>query len=183
MLDPAPVGARPPASTPPFMSRSMAQWLMSTVRDARVETPSAYGNVADLEWLIGTWTAEEHGRQDGVRLPLGRRQELRRALVLDDACRWTDTTSGVQTHRLESAEGHVQSWNFTSDGGHAIGVWTPRDRGWTADVRGVSGDGTPTAATNLLTKLDDNAYVWQSVNRAAGEQPLPDTDEVVLKRS
>jgi hypothetical protein len=61
-------------------------------------------------------------------------------------------------------------------------VWSPRAGGWSAEIRGVTGDGTPTAAVNLLTRLDDNAYVWQSVQRTAGETSLPDTDEVVIKR-
>ena len=30
--------------------------------------------------------------------------------------------------------------------------------------------------------LDDNAYVWQSVQRFLGDVALPDTDEVVIKR-
>jgi uncharacterized protein (TIGR02246 family) len=37
------------------------QWLMSTVRDTRIATPSNYEKIADLEWLIGRWVAEEHG--------------------------------------------------------------------------------------------------------------------------
>ncbi|MHB8971139.1 MAG: hypothetical protein ACYC3X_17355 [Pirellulaceae bacterium] len=37
-------------------------------------------------------------------------------------------------------------------------------------------------AINVLTRLDDNAYTWQSVRRTAGGMTLPDTDEVVLKR-
>ena len=93
------------------------------------------------------------------------------------------SASGVQLIGWNPQEGHVQSWNFSSDGGHAIGVWTPREGGWSAEIQGVTGDGTPTTAVNLLTKLDDNAYVWQSINRTAGGQLLPDTDEVVLKRS
>src|SRR5262245_10519705 len=60
-LDPAPVG-------PPAVSKYLAihvrsgnGWLMSTVRDTRVDTPSGYRRVEDLEWLIGKWTAEERG--------------------------------------------------------------------------------------------------------------------------
>jgi len=36
---------------------------------------------------------------------------------------------------------------------------------------------------NVLTKLDENAYSWQSVQRTAGGQSLGDTDEVILKRT
>ena len=46
----------------------------------------------------------------------------------------------------------------------------------------MMGDGTPTVAVNVLMRLDEDAYVWQSVRRTAGGVVLPDTDEVVLKR-
>ena len=49
-------------------------------------------------------------------------------------------------------------------------------------MRGTTGDGTPTTSVNQLRRLDDNAYVWQSVQRTVGGMTLPDTDEVVWKR-
>lgn len=157
------------------------KWRMSTVRDVRIETPSAYRAVADLEFLIGTWAAEENG------------------IKIESMCRWVanksyvqrnytinhvdgTTISGVQMIGWNAEMGHMQSWDFSPDGGHAVGIWSPITGGWAAEVRGVTGDGVPTAAVNLLTRLDDNAYVWQSVNRTAGGTALPDTDEVVLKR-
>lgn len=180
-LEPAPPG-------PPAVSKYMAihvrmggQWLMSTVRDTRIETPSGYRRVEDLEWLIGKWTAEEHGAK------------------LESVCRWVAnksfverrftttqpggaTTSGVQLIGWNPEAGQLQSWTFNSDGGHAIGVWSPRAGGWSAEIRGVTGDGVETTAVNLLTKLDDGAYTWQSIHRTAGGQPLADTEEVVLRR-
>jgi hypothetical protein len=45
-------------------------WLMATVRDSRIEIPSNFGSLADLDWLIGTWTAEAP-RENGIDLPLG----------------------------------------------------------------------------------------------------------------
>ena len=92
------------------------------------------------------------------------------------------TTSGVQLIGFNPEGNRIQSWNFSPDGGHAIGTWTPRDKGWAAEIRGVAGDGTITTAVNLLTKLDDNAYVWQSIQRTAAGAALPDTEEVVLTR-
>ena len=49
-------------------------------------------------------------------------------------------------------------------------------------MRGVTGDGLNTASVNTLTRLDDNAYVWQSFQRRIGDTELPDTDEVIMKR-
>ena len=92
------------------------------------------------------------------------------------------TMSGVQLIGFNPEADRIQSWNFSPDGGHALGVWSPRENGWSAAMRGVTGDGTVTTAVNLLTRLDDNAYTWQSVERTAGGAPLPDTDEIVLRR-
>ena len=90
--------------------------------------------------------------------------------------------SGVQLIGWNPNGGHVQSWDFSPDGGHAVGTWVPNDGGWSAQMRGVTGDGTLTTAINQLRRLDDNAYVWQSIQRTAGGMVIPDTDEVVLKR-
>jgi hypothetical protein len=46
----------------------------------------------------------------------------------------------------------------------------------------MTGAGIPTSAVNHLSRLDDNAYAWQSVERYLGELALPDTGEVVIKR-
>jgi len=181
VLDPAPAGAPATSRYTAVHVKVDGQWLMSTVRDARVETPSNFRNVADLEWLIGTWTAEEHGaKTESVCRWIANKSFVERSYTVTHAD--GTTTSGVQLIGFNPQGGHVQSWNFSSDGGHAAGVWTPRAGGWSAEIRGTTGDGTSTSATNLLTRLDDNAYAWQSVQRSAGGQSLPDTDEIILKR-
>jgi uncharacterized protein (TIGR02246 family) len=182
MLDPAPAGTPATSKYTAIHVKANGQWLMASVRDTRVEAASAYRDVADLEWLIGTWTAEEHGaKTESVCRWVAGKSFVERSYMVTRAD--GTSTSGVQIIGWNPQDGHVQSWNFTSDGGYAIGVWTPRTGGWSAEIRGMTGDGTLTTATNRLTKLDENAYVWQSVNRTAGGQPLADTDEVVLKRS
>jgi uncharacterized protein (TIGR02246 family) len=182
ILDPAPAGAPATGKYTAVHVKSASQWLMSTVRESRNESPSAYHNVADLEWLIGTWTGEEHGvKTESVCKWVAGKSFVERSYTVTHPD--GSTTSGVQLIGFNPQGGHVQSWNFISDGGHAVGVWTARESGWSADMQGTLGDGTPTTAVNTLTKLDDNAYVWQSVNRTAGGQSLSDTDEVVLRRT
>ena len=79
-----------------------------------------------MEWLIGSWVAEEHGAK------------------METDCRWVanksfvqrsytvtlpdqTTTSGVQLIGFNPLEGHIQSWEFSPDGGHAVGVWTTHE--------------------------------------------------------
>jgi uncharacterized protein (TIGR02246 family) len=182
MVEPPPAGAPAIGKYTAVHVKRDGKWLMATVRDTRVETPSAYRNVADLEFLIGTWTAEEHGAKNrSVCRWVANKSfvERRYATTAADGT----TISGVQLIGWNPQGGHVESWNFSSDGGHAVGVWSPIEDGWQAEVTGVTGDGTPTAAVNVLRRLDDDAYVWQSIDRTAAGMPLPDTGEIVLKRS
>ncbi|MCL4202503.1 MAG: SgcJ/EcaC family oxidoreductase [Pirellulaceae bacterium] len=157
------------------------KWWMASVRDTAIETPAAVRSAADLHWLIGTWVAEEHGVQTEsvCRWAVdGRFIERRYTTTQLDGTK----TSGVQWIGWNAQGGHVQSWDFSPDGGHAVGVWSPTEGGWQAKVAGTTGDGISTTAVNRLTRLDDNAYAWQSVRRFLGDVPLPDTNEVVIKR-
>lgn len=180
-VEPAPPGAPGISKYLVVHVKVDGKWRMSTVRDTWIETPSGYANVADLEWLIGTWTAEEHGAKTvSVCRWVANKSFVERTYTVTQAD--GTKTSGVQLVGWNPQEGRVQSWNFSSDGGHAVGLWSPHTGGWTAEIRGMTGDGTPTTSVNTLTRLDDNAYVWQSLQRTLGGQQLPDTDEVVIKR-
>jgi hypothetical protein len=47
---------------------------------------------------------------------------------------------------------------------------------------GTAPDGSAASSTNLLKLLDDNRFSWQSINRMAGGELLPNVDEVVVER-
>ncbi len=177
----------PPPGAPGFSKYTVVhvkvdgKWRMASVRDTWIEIPVTRQSIADLGWLIGTWVAEEQGnRSESVCRWVANESFVERTYTTTHVD--GTKTSGVQLIGWNPLAGHVQSWNFSPDGGHAIGVWSPNQGGWTAEMMGVSGDGTPTTSINRLTRLDDNAYVWQSSQRSVGGVSLPDTDEVVIKR-
>lgn len=157
------------------------KWQMASVRDRWVAVPSAHRNVADLEWLIGKWTAEEYGnRVESDCVWVANKSFVQRTYTT--IAPGGAKVSGVQIIGWNPAQGCIQSWNFSADGGHAVGRWTPIEGGFMAEMRGVTGGGVPTQSVNTLTKLDENAYVWQSTARSIGGAALPDTDEVIIKR-
>lgn len=157
------------------------KWLMASVRDSWTEAPESEQSSADLAWLIGNWRAEEHG------------------IGMEMTCRWIasnrflersytttqldgSTSSGVQIIGWNPISAQVQSWDFSPDGGHAVGVWYPTENGWLAELQGTTGEGVSTFAVNRIIRLDDSALAWQSVQRSIGNVNLGDTDEVVIKR-
>lgn len=178
----------PLPKSPPAHSRYTAvhvkidnQWLMSNLRDTRIDVPSNYSRLSDLDFLAGTWQAENHGA----------------SLQLE--CRWITNKSFLERNYTVTENSHpvtssreiigwdpqaqvIKSWTFSSDGGHALGVWSPHERGWVIETAGVLADGTPTSATYILSHVDDNTMAWKSVRRSRGDVQLPDTQEIVLKR-
>jgi uncharacterized protein (TIGR02246 family) len=180
MLDPAPAGSPATSKYLAVHVKIDGKWLMSTVRESRLELPSTFHHVSDLEWLIGTWVAEEHGAKTvSICRWIANKSFVERSFTVTKAD-GTETT-GLQLIGWNPLEDHVQSWTFSS-GGHAVGVWTAREDGWQAEIGGVTGDGVPTTATNTLRKLDDDAYVWQSTQRTVAGQSIADTEEIVLER-
>lgn len=176
-----PNGATPLAKYTVVHAKVNNHWLMASVRDALIEPPAATSSAVDLEWLVGDWIAEEHGiKTESVCdwVADGRFLERKYTTTEVDGT----TSSGVQLIGWNARGGYVQSWNFSPEGGHAVGIWTPGQDGWTAQMRGTTGDGTLTTSVNRLRRLDDNAYVWRSVQRTAGAISIPDTDEIVVKR-
>ena len=43
-------------------------------------------------------------------------------------------------------------------------------------------DGTLTTSTDVWSQPDEDSVSWKSGNRAKGGEPIPDMQEVVLKR-
>ncbi len=157
------------------------QWLMSSVRDQRVSSSPASSQLQDLAWLVGAWKAEQNGGQmqvDCQWIADGRFLERKYTVKRSDQL----VTSGLQVIGWNAQAQCVESWTFTSDGGHAVGRWSPHRGGWVIENSGMLADGTPTGAVNYLVRLDDNALSWKSVERSVGGALLPESAEVVLKR-
>jgi len=181
VVDPARPGAPGVSKYTAVHAKVDGKWLMASVRDTWIETQVSRQSVADLDWLIGTWVAEEYGvKNESSCRWVANEQFVERSFTTTQVD--GTKTSGVQLIGWNPLEGRVQSWSFSPDGGHDFGFWLPTSGGWRSEMRGTTGGGVPTSSVNLLRRLDDNAYVWQSVERSVGGTPLPDTSEVVIKR-
>ena len=61
-------------------------------------------------------------------------------------------------------------------------MWSKKDTRWYVQATGTLPDGSKTSSVNIFTYIDDNTFTWQSVNREAGGEILPNVDEVVVVR-
>lgn len=159
------------------------QWVLDRVSEEEIPLPppSNYEHLKSLEWMVGTWIDQDENT------------------VIETDCEWTRNKnfmtrsftmvtrdgvelSGMQIVGWDAANSQIRSWVFDSNGGFGEGVWTADGDNWTIESTGSLPDGRKTSATNLLKKIDDDSYTWQSINRVADGELQPNVDEVLIVR-
>ncbi len=156
-------------------------WLMANVRDSRIELPPEPGHLEDLEWLVGTWSATSNGATIDVKCRwVDRKQFLFRTQTVSKAGKVT--FEGLEVIGRDPSTGQITSWSFTSDGGHAVGVWSPLDGSWRVASFGVLDDGMETSAVYTYTRTEDDQLVWKSEERMVGDATVPDLPPITLAR-
>jgi hypothetical protein len=93
-----------------------------------------------------------------------------------------DIPGGMQIISRHPQSGELVSWFFSANGGFGTGIWHRDGSRYVIETQGVAADGTPTSATNILYRADDNVISWQSTRRHLGDIALPDVKELVIDR-
>lgn len=162
--------------------RRDGEWLLDRVTEEDVPViTSNYEHLKDLEWMIGSWLDQDD------------------FVSIETSCHWTKNKNflvrsfavtagdrvdmaGMQIVGWDPVAKRIRSWVFDSDGGFGEGAWSKRGNAWYIQVVGTTAEGTKTSAVNVITYVDNDTFTWQSVNREAGGQLLPNVDEVSVVR-
>lgn len=158
------------------------QWLLDRVTDQAKEVVlSHYEQLRVLEWMIGRWV----DRDENVRIETEcnwtkNRNFLTRSFTV--AIQDRIDTSGMQIIGWDPAAKTIRSWTFDSDGGFAEATWTRKGEKWFIHNKGVLADGRKASMVNVMKPVDANSFTWQTVERTAGGELLPNINEVVIVR-
>jgi uncharacterized protein (TIGR02246 family) len=156
------------------------RWFMANVRESEIPT-SAGEDLAELGWLVGAWAAEG----DAAKIEMNYQWMANKRFLRGEirvAANGGSNSGGTQIIGKDPQSGRIVSWFFNADGGHGYGEWSRADGRWMINTLGMSADGAPTSATNVLYHASDAVASWQSVNRAIGDMRLPVAREVVIER-
>jgi uncharacterized protein (TIGR02246 family) len=158
------------------------KWLLDRVTDKSKEViPSHYEQLKALEWMVGTWT-----NQDGDA-------------VVELECNWTKNKnfltrafkisipdqvdfSGMQIIGWDPAVKAIRSWTFDANGTFAEATWENRGGRWFVRNRGVLADGQSATMINVMKQVDENSFTFQTIERTAGDELLPNIDEILIVR-
>ena len=158
------------------------QWLLDRVTEEDVPVVvSNYEKLKELEWMIGTWVdQDEQNRIETTCQWTKNRNFITRSFTM--SIRDRIEMAGMQIVGWDPAAKQIRSWVFDSDGGFGEGVWKKKDKRWYVQSTGTLPDGRKSSSVNIITYVDDNTFTWQSINREAGGELLPNVDEVVVVR-
>jgi uncharacterized protein (TIGR02246 family) len=159
------------------------QWYLASVRDAVLVPPSGHDNLQNLDWLTGDWVDEaQQGESAKASFSWAENDNF---LVSTFVVTLKDVpvAGGTQWIGWDGAAKGIRSWSFGSNGGISEGTWSRDGDKWTVKTTATMRDGKKATATNVITKVNDDHFTWQSTNRSADGKALPDTEVVKMKRA
>ena len=158
------------------------KWLLDRVTDsASPAAPTNYERLKVLEWMVGEWTGDTPEAAVAVECRFTKNQNfLTRSFSLstgDDV-----QFSGMQIIGWDPAAKSIRSWTFDSNGTFAEATWKQKGEKWFIHNRGVLPDGRTATMINVMKPVDENSFTWQTIERTAGGELLPNIEEIVIVR-
>ena len=158
------------------------KWLLDRVTDKAKEiAPTHYEQLKELEWMVGQWTGDADNSEVEVDCDWTKNKNfLTRAFKIS-----TDGDakfSGMQIIGWDPAEKTIRSWTFDSNGTFAEATWQQKGERWFLRNRGTLPDGRAATMINVMKQVDANSFTWQTIERTAGGELLPNIDEIQLVR-
>jgi len=160
-----------------MMVREDGRWLIAQL----VESPVGGPAIEDLGWLVGEWeTSAGQGatiRTSYTWAPGRKFLQARFSLAESEL-----DLSGMQVLGVDPATGQLHTWTFEADGGVGEADWTPDGDHWVLNASGTLPDGRSMVETNILRRIDDDTFTWQSVDRSIDDEPIADLAPVRVTR-
>jgi len=162
--------------------RRDGQWLLDRVTDeAKEAAPSRYEQLKPLEWMIGRWVDKADNVDIKTECQWTKNQSfITRSFTV--AVQGQINMSGMQFIGWDPVAKTIRSWTFDSDGGFAEATWTLKKDRWFIQNNGVLADGRRASMVNVIKPVDQNSFTWQTVERTAGGELLPNINEVLIVR-
>lgn len=157
-------------------AREDGKWLIAIAR----EWPGDGLTVRDLEWLIGTWEAKRDGTVVTTTYEWTKNKTFIRCHL--SVTRDGETHTGMQMIGKMPSTGGLHIWTFEDEGGIGDADITRDGKKWVFAARGSNAEGQVLTATNIMTPVDGDSFLWQTVERTVDGEPAPDLPPVKVTR-
>ena len=157
------------------------KWVMVYAKDAPYVPTTNEDYLKDLEWLVGDWVPEAKDQPLKLHFEwMAQRNFLKNTYLVTKEGQ--STLTGGQIIGWNPKEGRIVSWHFDAQGGFGEDVWTRDGKKWVIEATGTLRDGSESTAINIITPLDSDSFMWQSIKRTLDGVSLPDTPPAKIVR-
>ncbi len=156
-------------------------WQVCQLTQTAAPAPSASSQLEALKWLIGNWENKDADQTVETKVDwAGDKNFLVRTFKLRGEKAETD---GWEIVGWDPDRQQIRSWIFDSNGGFGESSWSYDDGHWLIRASNVLPDGSSSTAENVLTKVDDNKFTWESQNRTLDGESQGSLPKVVVNRT
>jgi uncharacterized protein (TIGR02246 family) len=178
-----PAGGEPTTSTYTAIHvKKDGLWYLNSVRETDMPSPPQEpGGLDQLAWLIGEWVDEAEGATVHTSWQWAKNARFLTSnfsVSVDGRVE----IEGTQVIGWDPVAAHIRSWLFDSEGGFGEGVWRRVGDEWIVETSTTLSDGSQGSATNVYRPVDENTFIWKSVDRQIDGEPEDDIAEVSVHR-
>jgi uncharacterized protein (TIGR02246 family) len=162
--------------------RQDGRWQIALLKeqsDRSVKEPE----LADLEWLIGTWQSEGDEAQARITYEwTDNKRFIKATFSVKPRKSDAKATSGNEMIGVDPTLGVIRGWTFDDSGAFGETFWKWDHGRWAIEAKGTQSDRSQSTAVNLLTRSGDDTFTWRSVDRTNDGDRLPDLPTVKVTR-
>ena len=162
------------------LAKKNDDWQICQLTETAAPAPSAYSQLESLKWLIGNWENKDADQTVESKVEWAGDKNF---LVRTFKVRGEAETDGWEIVGWDPDRQQIRSWIFDSNGGFGESSWSYGDRHWLIRASNVLPDGSRSTAENVLTKVDDNKFTWESQNRTLNGESQPSVPKIVVHRT
>jgi len=157
------------------------QWEISQLTETEAPPLSPSSRLEVIGWLVGTWQDKSQDQTVEHKVNwAGDKNFLVRTYKVKGADQ--SETDGWEIIGWDPIGRQIRSWIFDSNGGFGEATWATDGDDWLIRASNILPDGSRSTAENVLTKVDDNKFTWESQNRTLNGDPRPSIDKIEVQR-
>ena len=158
-------------------------WLITEIGETALPAANAATQaLGEIAWMVGSWKDDSPGITVETHADWTKQNHfIRRSFSVTREGQ--KTVDGTEVIGYDPVRAHLRSWVFDSEGGFGEGAWTQEGGKWLVNTKAVGPDGSQSSSQHVITKIDDNKYTWESINRVRDGEVLPNLDKIEVIRA
>jgi uncharacterized protein (TIGR02246 family) len=165
-----------------FVKRE-GRWLLDSVHETELPTPETPKLALEpLAWMVGRW---QDAGGDAVDTTVAWSPGEAFLIRSYTAQRVGEELpfAGTQVIGWDPRSKQIRSWTFNSDGSFGDGAWSKNGDEWLVRTTQTLPDGGAASATQVITMVDADTAMVQTVGKEVNGSPEPASEPVTMVRA